>query len=72
MIKPENNIWQYFNARLPEPNMKILIDSGDDEIFESRTYHHNGKLMIEIIDGDEWLGGMSPKIFNINVKWQYK
>ena len=63
-------MWRFFSNEMPEPYKKVRVDTTED-VIETKTYKHNGKLMIRFIDGNEHFIGFSPKILNEKARWCY-
>ena len=63
-------MWCFFSDEMPEPYKKVRVDTTED-IIDTKTYKHNGKLMIRFTDGNEHFIGFSPKILNEKARWCY-
>ena len=62
--------WKSFAEEYPEPYRNIKVKT-DGELLETKTYLHNGKLMIEFKDGNDFFIGMSPALFDEETQWTY-
>lgn len=71
MKKEKQNItWHFFSDEMPEPYKKIKINL-TEEIIDSKTYIHNGKLMLKLVDENNHFIGCSPKLLDEKTKWCY-
>lgn len=67
------NEWILFKEQFPDKHRDIIIKHpDDDEEYETRTYIHQGNLMVEFRDGNTFFAGLSPKLFPEGSTWKYK
>ena len=72
-IKSDNKdvMWHRFSDKYPEAYKSIKIDVGED-VIETKTYIHNGRLMIRLdVREESSLKGIAPKLLNQSILWCY-
>ena len=63
-------MWRSFSDEMTEPYKKVRVDT-TEEIIETNTYKHNGKIMLKCVDGNEHFIGFSPRLLSEKAKWCY-
>ena len=73
-IKSENKdvMWHRFSDKYPEPYRNIKIDIDNKDVFETKTYKHNGRLMIRLdVREESSFKGIAPKLLDQSILWCY-